>query len=620
MSNKSYVLGIDLGTSNSALCALDLPSGEPHIRPLTQILAPSQMGGRPLLPSALYLPAENEFPAEALALPWEPADGQGVEPPVIVGEFARNHGALVPDRLVTSAKSWLSNPHTDPRSPVLPWGAEGDVPKVSAFDCARRYLAHMRAAFLSGEAEEGRERNPGDGQLVLTVPASFDEVARRLTADAAEAAGFEEVILLEEPQAAFYAWTEQAGSEWRQQVSAGDVVLVCDVGGGTCDFSLLVIQDADGNLAVERVSVGEHLLLGGDNMDLALAYTLQARIEENGQALDDWQFLALIQGASRAKVQLLSDPSLAEASVAVPSRGSSLFAKTISTKLTRDDLSAILLDGFFALTGVDEMPMEDGGDALREFGLPYEADAVISKHLARFLTRSLQNVRASENLRNLFANRPEVLEKSFLRPDAVLFNGGVFKAAPLRERVITLLENWSCGDAPRTLSGFEADLAVARGATVYGRNRLTGQGLRIKAGTARSYYIGLDSARPAVPGFKPPVSALCVVPQGMEEGTEHLLTGKTFGLVTGRPAVFRFFASEVRSDDAPGTLVPNAEKNLEETHKIEITLPPMEAFPPGQPIPVHLNSVVTELGNLELWMKHTASDQRWKVEFQVRME
>lgn len=229
-------------------------------------------------------------------------------------------------------------------------------------------------------------------------------------------------------------------------------------------------------------------------------------------------------------------------------------------------------------------------------------------------------MRAGEALTRLAGQREGALDGPILRPTAVLFNGGVFKAAPLRARVVELLAAWSGGEAPRELEGFQPDLAVARGAAFYGRNRITGSGLRIKAGTARSYYIGLESARPAVPGFKPPMRALCVVPQGMEEGTEHLIADKTFGLVTGRPAVFRFFSSAVRGGDGPGTLVANAEKTLEETGGLEITLPPMEEFPAGQPIPVHLNPVVTELGNLELWMKHTGSDRRWKVEFQVRME
>jgi hypothetical protein len=277
-----------------------------------------------------------------------------------------------------------------------------------------------------------------------------------------------------------------------------------------------------------------------------------------------------------------------------------------------------VLDGFFPLTPVTELPEESTSTGLQEFGLPYASDPVVSKHLARFLTRSLMNVKASESLSSLV--RPETLEGECLRPTAVLFNGGVFNAEPVRKRVIELLASWSGGEPTRELAGFQPDLAVAKGAAIYGRNRATGQGLRIKAGTARSYYIGLQSTRPAVPGFKPPIKALCVVPQGMEEGSEFVIDGQDFGLTIGRPAMFRFFASEVRSGDTPGQIIPNAEKDLEETSQLEVTLPAIEGFPEGQAVPVRINPLVTEVGQLELWMKHTGSDHRWKVEFQVRTE
>jgi molecular chaperone DnaK (HSP70) len=612
MSTK-FCLGIDLGTSNSAASIEEFESGRSSVVEVTQITAPNQIGEKPTLPSALYIPHPDEFPGDALRLPWTKKSEHA-----IVGQFAREHGALVPDRLVTSAKSWLSNFHTDPKTPVLPWNSGITEKKLSAFDASRLYLEHLREGFLQAERAEGRNWDLTSGQVVITVPASFDEVARTLTTEAAEAAGFGEVVLLEEPQAAFYAWTSQAGSDWRKQVGAGDIVLVCDVGGGTADFSLIAITGKDGELELERISVGEHLLLGGDNMDLALAYTLQAQLEEDGKSIDDWQFLALIHAASRAKVQLFSDESLTEAPIAVPSRGSGLFAQTLATKLDRATLDAVVLDGFFPLTPVTELPEETTTTGLQEFGLPYASDPVVSKHLARFLTRSLINVKSSESLSSLV--RPEALEGDCLRPTAVLFNGGVFNAAPVRKRVLELLASWSDGQATRELAGFQPDLAVAKGAAIYGKNRATGQGLRIKAGTARSYYIGLQSTRPAVPGFKPPIKALCVVPQGMEEGSEFVIDGQDFGLTIGRPAVFRFFASEVRSGDSPGQIIANAEKDLEETSKLEVTLPAIEGFPEGQAVPVRINPLVTELGQLELWMKHTGSDHRWKVEFQVRTE
>jgi hypothetical protein len=356
----------------------------------------------------------------------------------------------VPDRLVTSAKSWLSNPHIDPKQRTLPWRSDSAEEKLSPFEVSRRYLQHVKDAFLHTVRARGRQWDLGDGQIVVTVPASFDEVARSLTAEAAEAAGLGHVTLLEEPQAAFYAWAARAGRQWRDAVAPGDIILVCDVGGGTADFSLIAVTDVAGSLELERISVGEHILLGGDNMDLALAYTLQVRMEAEGKSLDAWQFLALVHAASRAKIALFEATALTEAPIAVPSRGSSLFAKTVATSLDRASLSQVVLDGFFAQTALDDLPREARRTGLQEFGLPYASDPVISKHLARFLTRSLQNVKASDKLASLVRPRAD---GPALMPTAVLFNGGVFKAGPIRARVLDLLGSWNGGQPVRELEG-----------------------------------------------------------------------------------------------------------------------------------------------------------------------
>jgi molecular chaperone DnaK (HSP70) len=610
--NVRFSVGIDLGTSNSAIAVGDIEGGDTKIVEIGQIVGPNQLGELPTLPSAIYVPHREEFPERSFPLPWNDA-GE----PAIIGQFARDRGALVPDRLVTSAKSWLSNPHIDPKQPILPWRSDIAEEKLSPFECSRRYLQHLRDALLYAERSQARDWDLSEAQIVVTVPASFDEVARSLTADAAKAAGLGDVTLLEEPQAAFYAWTAQAGRTWRNLVSHGDIVLVCDVGGGTADFSLIAVTDVEGSLELDRVSVGEHILLGGDNMDLALAYALQAKLEAAGKTLDSWQFLALVHAASKAKITLFEDKALAEAPIAVPSRGSSLLAKTVSTTLDRDMLEQVVVEGFFARTSIGDLPGESRTGALQEFGLPYASDPVVSKHIARFLSQSLQNVKASEKLAALVGAR---VGTEVLIPTAVLFNGGVFKAPAIRARVLDLLADWNGGQPVRELEGFEPDLAVARGAAIYGRHRVTGKGVRIKAGAARSYYIGLETSMPAIPGYKPPLKALCVVPQGMEEGTELLIEGREFGLVTGRAAEFRFFSSSVRSGDIPGQILPNAERDLEDTGLLEIEIPALGDVPVGQVVPVRMNPVITELGILELWMKHTNSDRRWKVEFQVRTE
>ncbi len=607
-----FSLGIDLGTSNSAIALSEVDSDQTNIIEITQVLGPNQIGEKPTLPSALYIPHPDEFPEGAFPLPW-PSNTRST-----IGLFARDHGALVPDRLVTSAKSWLSNPHIDPRQRSLPWKSEIHEEKLSAFDCSRSYLEHMKESFRYAVRNQGKDLDLADGQVVLTIPASFDDIARNLTAEAAEAAGLGKVVLLEEPLAAFYAWTAQAGKDWRAHVRPGDIVLVCDVGGGTADFSLIAISEKDGALDLNRISVGEHILLGGDNMDLALAYALRAKLEADGKSISDMQLLSLTHSAGKAKVAMLEDELMTEFPIAVPTRGSSLLGKTVSTKLERQTLEQIVLDGFFATTGIDDLPQKTRRAGLQEFGLPYAADPVISKHLARFLTRSLENVRSSQALSSLVSD--ESRSKSFLAPTAVLFNGGVFKAAALRRRVLDLLTAWNEGQSVRELAGHEPDLAVAKGASFYGRNRITGKGIRIKAGASRSYYIGLETSMPAVPGFSPPLKALCVVPQGMEEGSEVFIDARDLALVTGQPADFRFFSSEVRSGDAPGQIIPDAEKELLEISLIEVNLEAVEDIPAGQPVPVQINSVITEVGTLELWMKHTKSDRRWKVEFLVRTE
>jgi molecular chaperone DnaK (HSP70) len=606
-----FSLGIDLGTTNSAIALTDLESDHSEVLEVTQILGPNQVGEKPTLPSALYIPHRDEFPENSFPLPWE----NEAEDITMTGHFAREHGVLIPDRLITSAKSWLSNPHIDPKRPSLPWRSEIQDEKLSPFECSRRYLAHLKNAFLYAGRLQGRNWDLSETEIVLTVPASFDAVAQTLTAEAAEAAGLGQVTLLEEPQAAFYAWIAQADREWRSLISPGDIVLVCDVGGGTADFSLIAVTDSNGTLELERISVGEHILLGGDNMDLALAYTLQAKLEAEARSIDSWQFLALVHAASRAKVTLFDDDKLPEVPIAVPSRGSSLFAGTVSTTLERAALEQVVLDGFFAKTTISDLPLEARRVGLQEFGLPFAADPVISKHLARFLCRSRANLSSSQSLSTLVEGSTE-----FVMPTAVLFNGGVFKSAPIRNRVLELLTSWNQGKPVRELRGIELDLAVAKGASFYGRTRVTQKGIRIKAGAARSYYIGLESSMPAVPGFKPPIKALCVVPQGMQEGSELLIEGRDFGLLTGQPAEFRFYSSAVRSGDQPGQILPDAQRELEETSALEINLPSLPDFPAGQVVPVQINSVVTELGTLELWMKHINSDRRWKIEFQVRTE
>lgn len=589
-----YALGIDLGTTNSALAAVDLAdeAARPAIQPVPQVVHAGEVGERDLLPSFLYLPGEVELPAGALELPW------AKDRTWVVGAFAREQGENVPSRLVSSAKSWLSYAGVDRRAPILPWAAPEEVPKVSPVEASARYLRHLREAWNARHPDAPLEEQ----DLVITVPASFDAVARELTVEAARAAGIgEKVTLLEEPQAALYAWVAAQGEAWRKQVEVGDRILVVDIGGGTTDFSLIAVGEEDGTLQLQRVAVGDHILLGGDNMDLALAWTVRTRLEAEGKKIDDWQMRALTYGCRRAKEELFADPERSAVTVVIPGRGSKLIGGAIRTELTRDELTRTLVDGFFPEVPADARPQAPRRLGLTTLGLPYASDAAVTRHLAAFLGRQI----------GAAAGQGE--GRSFLHPTAVLFNGGVTKAEVLRDRVVEVLDRWLAaeGSPPvKVLTGGDPDLAVALGAAYYGRVR-TGRGLRIRGGTARSYYVGIERAELAVPGIPPRVDAVCVAPFGMEEGTEVTLP-EPLGLVVGEQAIFRFFASSSRREDQVGDRVDPGE--LEELSPIETTL----EGPEGQVASVQLHARYTEVGTLELSAVDPVGGKRWKLEYDVR--
>ncbi|MCA1796165.1 MAG: Hsp70 family protein [Geobacteraceae bacterium] len=606
-THTKYSIGIDLGTSNSALALAETDTSAPaHSIDISQLTSRKGVGSATVLPSCIYLATEEEQ-KHLPRIPWQEEQSWRI------GIFAREHGSEVPERLVTSAKSWLCNSHNDPYQPILPWQSPLEERKISPLEAQKAYLAYLRHNLEQHMHQQGEELDLSECQVTLTVPASFDEVARLLTAEAAEAAGWGEVTLLEEPQAAFYHWLDTNAETWRDQVRAGDVILVCDVGGGTADFSLIAVTQQEGNLHLERISVGGHLLLGGDNMDLALAYTLRAELEQNGKALDNGQFLALIHACRQGKEALLSDPELSSYPISVAGRGASLFARSRSVQLQRSHIEQVVMDGFLPLCDIDAVP-EENSAGLQEVGLNYTADPVISKHLARFLVNSRRNVDSGMDLgAELNLCHGHAHGTDFIFPSAILFNGGIFKAHAVRQRVMDLIQSF-CPDQPlRQLNNETPDLAVARGAAGYGRSVTCNEGIRIKAGTARSYYLGLQSSMPAVPGLKPRLKGVCIVPQGMEEGTEHLLEGREFGLMTGQAAEFRFFSSATRAGDEIGTEVESVDE-LEESARLEVTLEGEEQ----QRLPVQILSRFTELGTLELWMKHQPSGRRWNIEFNLR--
>ena len=615
---SQFAIGIDLGTTNCALSYYELTGDarrkwQESTLGIPQLTAPGTFEERPLLPSFLYLPSGAEFAEGALALPWDKKTA------TVVGEFARSHGSKVPARLVSSAKSWLSHSQVDRTSALLPWQAPEDVRRISPVEASAQYLRHLAQAwderFAATKATASRAA--ANQEVLLTVPASFDAAARELTLQAAKQAGFDHVTLLEEPQAALYAWLEAVGDSFRKQVKPGEVILVVDVGGGTTDLSLIAVTEQQGELQLTRVAVGDHILLGGDNMDLALAHHLNQQLVASGKKLDSWQFISLTYACRQAKELLFCDPKLKKAPISVPSRGSGLVGGTIKTELTREDLAGLLTDGFMPRVGAEETPQSTRRTGLAQMALPYAQDPAITRHLAAFLSRQGKALASAHDA-------PVKMEgKTFVHPTSILFNGGVFKAQALKERIVQVLNEWLEGDGGRPvkeLAGADLDLAVARGAAYYGWVR-HGHGVRIRGGTARSYYVGVESPMPAVPGFEPPIKALCVAPFGMEEGTQADVPPQEFGLVTGEPTRFRFFASSLRREDKVGQMLEDAahDQELEELAPIETTLS-ADAAEKRHLVPVNLQAAVTEVGTLEIRCVEKGGKGRWKLELNVRMK
>lgn len=586
--SAQFVIGIDLGTTNSVLSYAALSDETPQVKVLAvpQLVAANTIESRPTLPSFLYIGTSDEAASKVFSLPWSERSA------FAVGHVARNLSAEFPDRTIGAAKSWLCHSKVDRHQAILPWQAPEIVPKLSPVTASQRYLEHLAAAWHAAFPEAPIARQ----QVILTVPASFDASARELTREAAIAAGLpESFVLLEEPQAATYAWLNAVGDKWRKLLKVGDRLLVCDVGGGTTDLTLVEVAEESGELTLQRAAVGNHLLVGGDNMDLALAHYVAQLFEEKGLQLDPWQSVSLWHSCRNAKESLLSESGAETHTISVPGRSSRLIGGLVSVSVDRSLATDLLLNGFFPTALLTERPTKSRA-GFREIGLPYEADTGITRHLAAFLQQTLAGTGLTH----------------------VLFNGGVFKSSALRTRLLRQLQDWFPDHPPVPVQGPEdLDFSVARGACFYGWTKLRG-GVRIRGGTARSYYVGIETAGLAIPGAGRPLKALCVVSHGMEEGTEADVPSDSIGLIVGDAARFRFFSSSSRKADRPGDLLARwSPEELTETDSLEATLSAI-ADSDDEYVPVRFHSRITELGILELWCVHESEDKRWKLEFSVR--
>jgi hypothetical protein len=587
-----YIIGIDLGTTNCTLAYVSKsdPDGTIHQFPINQDIGNKTQDKLPCLPSFLYVPLEEESNSKICLSP-------------SIGQFAKKRGSEVPDRMISSAKSWICHAGIDRREKLLP-ASEDITDKMSPLDVCSKLLMHIKEAWDQDMSKTLFK----DQEILITVPASFDPSARQLIQEAAENAGYPSIVLIEEPLAAFYSWISSHSNDWRTRLQVGDKILVVDIGGGTTDFTLISVENENGNLQLNRMAVGSHLLLGGDNLDLSLAYLAKHQFQEQGHNIDDWQMQALIHQCREAKEKFLGDTPPKHLDIVIQGRGSKLIGGSLKTQLKYKEVQELLLNGFFPIVSPQERSKLEKRSGLQQIGLPYAEDARITCQLAKFLSMTGEN--DSDTM------------EYFVMPTAVLFNGGTLYSSTLRDRIVQQLNSWAKELKKASVQILpEADYiyAVSRGAAYYGLSR-QGKGIRVKSGTSRSYFIGVEDATPAVPGIPRQIKAICVVPFGMEEGTEQELTQQEFALVLGELATFRFFSHSTRQlsngmEPTMGSIVKNWKTELTELNPIETILDKSEQD--GKMIRVKIHSRVTELGILELEC-HSADARIWKLEFNLR--
>lgn len=597
VENIRYIVGIDLGTTNSAVSYVDLKAeGKKNngirLFQVPQLTGPGEVSPLPVLPSFCYLPGKYDISEDSVQLPWHGADN------LFVGRFARDYGARIPSRLVSSAKSWLCHAKADRRAKILPWGAGEEVNRISPVEATASYLLHIRNAWNHSKGDDD-DQFLENQKLIITVPASFDEVARDLTMEAARLAGLKNVTLLEEPLAAFYSWLIQHEQNWQQVIAPGQLVLVCDVGGGTSDFTLITLRETEGSPRFERIAVGDHLILGGDNIDLALARHVETLFKQSAQlTADRWKTLCHL--CRQAKENIL-DKGLAYETITMIGEGSSLIGGTLTARLEREHLEAIVLDGFFPEVEKGDASAKMVRKGISEFGLPYATEPAITRHIGQFLEKH------REDVWNLLAKPPV--------PDFILFNGGSLKSELIQNRIRQAVARWFDQDAdngPVLLNNPSPDLAVALGAAYYGLVKI-GQGVRVGSGSARAYYLGFERKNENNEMEK---SAVCLVERGLDEGARIALPDKKFQVLTNQPVVFDLYSSTFRSGDKTGDEIA-----------IDDTLTPL---PPIQTviqfgqkgvkkeIPVQVEAEFSETGVLFLWCRSVSTPHRWRLQFQLR--
>jgi molecular chaperone DnaK (HSP70) len=603
--DKRYIIGIDLGTTNSAVSFVDLVNDSEQLKIRTlkipQLTGPGEITRLPVLPSFLYIPGDYDLPSESLSVPWATNNSENKN---FVGAFARDHGAKVPARLVSSAKSWLCHSGVDRNARILPWGSGDDVYKISPVQASAGCLEHIKIIWNEYIADE--EEDYLENQLVIiTVPASFDEVARDLTLEASTIAGYHDVILLEEPLAAFYSWLIKHEGRWSDFVKPNDLILICDVGGGTTDFTLITLQESQGTPRFERIAVGDHLILGGDNIDLTLARGLEMRLGKRKNSLSTDRWKALCHQCREAKEAIL-DGTVKSNKIVVMGEGGKLIADSVSVELTKEEVEEAVVEGFFPLVASSEAPGKTTRSGITEFGLPYEREPAITKHLTWFIEKHKEDIR-------------KILGRERLIPDLVLFNGGSLKPVVVRKRIIEALQRRfgeTDSDTPLELENPHPYQAVALGASYYGLVKL-GKGVRVGSGSPRSYFLGI-AAKDKYGADLRPGNAICIVERGLDEGSHIKFENHKFEVLANQRVSFDIYSSSYRSGDRCGDLT-----TIDDTLT---KLPPLQTViqfgkkGASQNIPVSIEAAFTEIGSLAIWCRSLISDHKWKLQFQLREE
>lgn len=590
-------IGIDLGTSNISVALGETAYAEINNFSIRQLSNLENCCSKELLPTSMYIPTLEESHKKLDALGWL----YNLDQQIIIGEFAKEQEFIKPDRCIKSAKSWFTNAHSDPFLEVLPYQSESVDNKISPYIAVKLYLEHIYKNLHHNSILSERE----EIKTVITVPSCLNELTRTILYNMATDTGFENITLLEEPLAAFYSWISDAKSDWSNQILPGDIILVCDIGAGTTDFCLIAVNEENEKISLERISTGDHIVLGGDNMDEEIAKQIKEDLSRKGITLDDWQFQSLLYHSREAKEYLLTEGHRDEYRISIPSRSSDIFDKTITTVVTKKFIESVILDGFTSFTDISDFPKTFRGE---------NSDLAIGRHLAKFLTDSLENIISNNELASRIKNIDNIKKKKAIFPTAILFNGGVSNASPIRKRIKEILQTWNDQNRIMELTGGNLSHSVSRGAASFGLQLLNNDIRKIKAGTSRSYYLGVEIPSISKSSTLPQLIGICLIPQNTQEDTLLELSDKKFAVLPNQTIELKLLSSATRGGDKFGDIVKSARRDLQEVALLKTKIEMLDSdINNKKPILTTISSVITKAGTVQFWLNSLETDRKWKL-------